>query len=134
MRSYTDVQRLSALSSLVTLGRMTWEEVSRTLDVPRSTLFGWRKKFNRFMSSNDIYVRVTEQNIRDGERNSCSWCPLALALMDKGFKAVKVSSLVKVSLGMDSRRYRLSKNAGDFIHRFDLGTGATPGLYRLRRM
>ena len=74
-------------------------------------------------------IQVTKEDIEKGERGSCEWCPVALAIQrtynlknDGDEKMISVDAdCVEIWTQQDivEKQYQLPQIARDFIHDFD---------------
>ena len=71
-------------------------------------------------------IQVTKEDIEKGERGSCEWCPVALAIqrtydLKNGKDKMVTVDEDGVGIWQDSveKHYRLPLIARDFIHDFD---------------
>lgn len=82
-------------------------------------------------------IKVTERHIINGERNCPRGCPIALALIDAGYRCVAVNEN-SIEFGTDFdyfqvRLLQLEKGLDilDFIYDFDRGKNVSPILFEL---
>lgn len=79
-----------------------------------------------------VTVQVTKKDIKEGEPRDPSWCPVALALLRKGFDHPEVhdsrfeAEYSLVDGGSDFRSVPLPKLAQRFIDKFDDQDYVTP--------
>ena len=76
-------------------------------------------------------IQVTKEDIEKGERGSCEWCPVALAIQ-RTYGKDKLVTVDVDSMGIwqDNREqhYQLPQIARDFIHDFDNDRKVAEGL------
>jgi len=70
-----------------------------------------------------MVIEVTQEHIDKGLKMSCSMCPVALALKDKGFTHV---SVIGYSMFVDGSRYINTPELRQFINDFDMGEYVKP--------
>ena len=76
-----------------------------------------------------ISVHISEENIKDGERNNPCYCPIALAISDKYKihpKRIYVSPETALFMREGEFYFELSREALNFIHRYDAGFVVDP--------
>ena len=72
-------------------------------------------------------IQVTKEDIKKGERGSCEWCPVALAIqrtydLKNGKDKMVVVDGDRVGIwdkNNGEQHYQLPQSARDFIHSFD---------------
>ena len=72
-------------------------------------------------------IQVTKEDIKKGEKGSCEWCPVALAIQrtydlknDGDEKMITVDAdCVEIWQDSVEKQYQLPQIARDFIHDFD---------------
>jgi hypothetical protein len=69
-------------------------------------------------------IRVTPQDIREGERKDCHYCPIARA-MNRAFRNKNIQ-VVGPGVWIKGKLLRLPDPAMDFILRFDKGWPVKP--------
>ena len=78
---------------------------------------------------NRMTIKVTQEDINNGEKSSCTGCPIALALRRK-FRAAKQvevgTSMVNIWYDEKLKQIKLPKSITTFIERFDDGCGVQP--------
>ena len=80
-------------------------------------------------------IQVTKEDIEKGERGSCEWCPVALAIqrtydLKNGKDKMVTVDDSTVGIWQDSveKQYQLPLIARDFIHDFDNDRRVAEGL------
>jgi len=81
-------------------------------------------------------IQVTKEDIEKGERGSCEWCPVALAIQrtydlknDGDEKMITVDAdCVEIWQDSVEKQYQLPQIARDFIHDFDNDRKVAEGL------
>ena len=63
-------------------------------------------------------VQLRLKHIKAGEPDCAGACPVALAILDNGYRTVRVDSTHAV-VGMEAERYTLPAKARAFINAFD---------------
>lgn len=82
-------------------------------------------------------IKVTERHIANGERNSPRGCPIALALIDAGYRCVAVAKdSIEFGTDFEYLQVHLSQlesglEISDFIDDFDRGKNVSPILFEL---
>lgn len=70
-----------------------------------------------------LTIKVTQKHILDGKPGSSTFCPVALAVKDMGYKFVSVGP---VGVGADKVWYHPTKKLCRFVNRFDAGKTVKP--------
>jgi hypothetical protein len=79
-------------------------------------------------------LTVTAEDIRDGKRESCSSCPMALALNRAGFETAYVNLWFVRESANGLPLFSLSESAMQFIADFDAGKPVQPATFVLREV
>lgn len=79
-----------------------------------------------------LHVRVTRKHIENGCVLSQSFCPIALAVREKGYKRVTVNgSEIKTGrTGHGGKTYKLPPIAEKFVRLFDYGSPVKPITFK----
>lgn len=75
-------------------------------------------------------VKVTQKHIKNGKNGDREFCPIALALMDKGSQCVTV---LHKSCYLNGHSYRLPIVAREFILKFDRDQKVEPFEFNIRK-
>lgn len=78
-----------------------------------------------------LRVSVTAKDIREGNRQSCSRCPVALAVR-RHMHGVRVTSEFLFTDGHDHPTAELPTAAKVFVHKFDTGSRVEPFRFRIK--
>jgi hypothetical protein len=79
-------------------------------------------------------LTVTAEDIRDGKRESCSSCPMALALNRAGFETAYVNLWFVRESANGLPLFSLSESAMQFVSDFDAGKPVQPATFVLRNI
>lgn len=83
---------------------------------------------------NEIKVQVTQADIANGNRNSCTRCPIALAIKRQtGAKTISVGEIAEEAI-IDMDFFIIDNVGIDFIDNFDNGNPVEPCSVTLKRL
>lgn len=78
-----------------------------------------------------IIIKVTKKHIKLGICDSNDQCPIALALLDRGYTSVSVGPR---EIEVNTRIWKPSPNAAQFIQDFDQGKTVKPQTFVLSKL